>query len=60
MVKTTRSPMKTKSTSIEKSMIDENTKKCWKHYAKHRNQPQKTNTASQKRRMKGGLVGHLI
>ena len=46
--------------SIERSMIDENTKKGWKHYVRHLENSVSSRETDKKHRTQKGLVGHIV
>tara|TARA_E500000178_G_scaffold349681_1_gene407067 strand:+ start:648 stop:824 length:177 start_codon:yes stop_codon:yes gene_type:complete len=46
--------------SIERSMIDENTKKGWEHYTRHLENSASLRETQKKQKSQKGLVGHII
>jgi hypothetical protein len=46
--------------SIERSMIDENTKKGWEHYVRHLENSASSREIEKKLKSQKGLVGHII
>jgi hypothetical protein len=58
MKNTHRIPVK--DSSIERSMIDENTKKGWEHYVRHLENSASSRETQKKQNSQKGLVGHII
>jgi hypothetical protein len=58
MKNTHRIPVK--DSSIERSMIDENTKKGWEHYVRHLENSASSRETHKKEKTHKGLVGHIV